>query len=283
MAAPAAPRAARVAHLVQRALGTPEPPRVRPIGEGGEHHSWWADDAYVVRLAPDRAATARLHREIALRDLVRARSAVPVPASAAVGEWAPGCGFTVDTRLDGVSAEVRRVSPAGEAQLASLLRALAAMPVTSAGIPEAPPIEWDALTRRADQARRRLPEAPVAPLPPPQSSASARAPVLAHADLKGEHLLVRPDGTLAGVLDWADAEAADPARDIAGVAISIGAAAARRVANAAGHGAATAARGLHLARCETVIRLDDRVHGTDDSPLPLLRAQLRRAWEPVAG
>ena len=41
--------------------------------------------------------------------------------------------------------------------------------------------------------------------------------LLIHGDIAGWHLLTRPDGTLAGVIDWADAAIADPALDLAGV------------------------------------------------------------------
>lgn len=44
------------------------------------------------------------------------------------------------------------------------------------------------------------------------------APVaLIHADLSGSHLLAREDGSLAGVIDWADAVLGDPALDFAGL------------------------------------------------------------------
>jgi aminoglycoside phosphotransferase (APT) family kinase protein len=46
--------------------------------------------------------------------------------------------------------------------------------------------------------------------------------VLIHGDIASAHLLARPDGSLAGVIDWADALTADPARDIAGFASGFG-------------------------------------------------------------
>nr|WP_240929946.1 aminoglycoside phosphotransferase family protein [Streptomyces coryli] len=280
--------------MVQAALGLAEPPVLRPVEEGGEHLTWWVGDAYVARFAPDPAATARQRREVALRNAVRKRMDAPVPESVGAGMWAPGCGFTVDVLLPGASAENRPLSAAGEAQLAALLRGLREFPAAEAaalGVPRAEPLRWDELTREAQAAWTRLqadPDAlagedrplarPDQPFPAPPAP-STSPPVLAHADLKGEHLLLHPDGTLSGVLDWTDAELADPARDIAGLAISVGSPAASRIAAAAGYDAATAARGMHLARCESVLRLDDRLRGTDpDSPLWLLRRQLLRAW-----
>ena len=58
----------------------------------------------------------------------------------------------------------------------------------------------------------------------------AAAGVLCHADLKGEHLFVSEDGTrLTAIVDWADAAIADPAADLAGLAIWLGPAFVREV------------------------------------------------------
>ncbi|UNO43716.1 aminoglycoside phosphotransferase family protein [Streptomyces sp. MST-110588] len=222
---------------------------VRPIEEGGDHSSWWVGSAYVARCVLDEDGSELLRREIALRDLIRADLGVPVPRSVASGEWAPGYAYTLDTRMTGVSGEERPVSPAGEADLARMLRALAAVPVEAA----------------------RAVGVPVA--------ATYASGSLVHNDLKGEHLLVTEDGRIGGVLDWTDAVIGDPAQDIAGLAISIGAAAAVRTGLAAGYGAGLCARGVRIARRDTVTRLSERRRGLDDSPLPLLRRQLARAWE----
>ncbi|MCZ4509050.1 aminoglycoside phosphotransferase family protein, partial [Streptomyces sp. ActVer] len=39
--------------------------------------------------------------------------------------------------------------------------------------------------------------------------------------------------------------------------------------------------GLWLARCDTLTRLADHLRRHDNSPLPLLRSQLRRSWEAI--
>lgn len=283
-----------------------DPGEVRPVDEGGEHATWWVGAGHVLRLAPDAAASARQRREIALRDALRPRLAVPVPGSAASGEWADGLAYTLDVRLPGVSAEHRRVSPAGERDLARLLGALREFTPGRAealGVPAAPPRHLAALRGGAVRAARTLeadgafdgrllgllepdPRAHASDPPPYASEVTgtknpAHAPpaVLAHHDLKGEHLLTDEAGRVSGVLDWTDAVLGDPAEDIAGLALSLGAPAAARVADGAGHTQERCARGLQLARCDTLIRLADRLHGIDDSPLPLLRAQARRAWE----
>ncbi|MYR63872.1 phosphotransferase, partial [Streptomyces sp. SID625] len=63
-----------------------------------------------------------------------------------------------------------------------------------------------------------------------QLAARSHAAVLVHHDLKGEHLVLSPDGRVRGVLDWTDAVIGDPAEDIAGLALAVGSPAAVRAA-----------------------------------------------------
>lgn len=114
-----------------------------------------------------------------------------------------------------------------------------------------------------------------------QLVAQTAAAVLVHHDLNGDHLVVSADGRVRGVLGWADAVLGDPAEDIAGLAIAVGAPAAVRAATLADYGARPCLRGLWLSRCDTVIRLAERLRGRGEGPLPLLRTQLGRAWEPI--
>ncbi|MFC7328797.1 phosphotransferase family protein [Marinactinospora rubrisoli] len=283
------PTADVVADVVRSALGENTIPPVRPIGEGGEHSSWRIGTRHVARFALDRDASARQRREIALRDLVRPHVGIPLPRSVAVGEWAPGRTFTVDAAIPGASGEDQSVSTAGEADLARLLAGLRSVPVHAAaavGVPAAEPPDVAALSRRAGTAADWLAahgrfDVGLLPrlVPPALAANGPAARVLVHNDLKGEHLRVTGDGRVCGVLDWTDAELGDPAADVAGLAISVGAAAAVRVASAAGYDSAVCVRGVHLARCGTVLLLADRLQGRDDSPLALLRTQLERAWE----
>ncbi|MFE0421663.1 phosphotransferase family protein [Streptomyces sp. NPDC058953] len=276
------------ADAVRRLLaldGTP----VRPVAEGGEHATWLIGDDRVLRLATDEDVTRRQRREVALRDALRPRLPVPVPGSTAAGEWAPGLSYTVDTLLPGRSAEVRPVSGAGELDLSGMLAALRSYdPAAAPGIalPPEPVRDPAGLGDRALAAARLLTadrsldaglvRRRLAGAPPPADPDSA---VLLHNDLKGEHLLIGDDGGITGVLDWTDAALGDPAEDIAGLAIAIGAPAAVRASALASYGPDICLRGLWLARCDTLIRLADRLHGSDDSPLPLLRTQRRRAWQ----
>ncbi|MEU5160519.1 phosphotransferase [Streptomyces sp. NPDC020875] len=284
------------ADAVRRLLaldGTP----VSPVAEGSEHATWLIGDDRVLRLALDEDVTARQRREIALRDALRPRLPVPVPGSLAAGEWAPGLSYTVDTRLPGRSAEERPVSGTGELDLSGLLAALRSYDpedatgptpgaTTGPALPSEPVRDPAELTERALGAARRLAadhaldtglvHRCLTDAPPPAAPDSA---VLLHNDLKGEHLLTGDDGGITGVLDWTDAALGDPAEDIAGLAISIGAPAAVRASALASYGPDVCLRGVWLARCDTLTRLADRLYGSDDSPLGLLRAQRRRAWQ----
>ncbi|MBA2809817.1 aminoglycoside phosphotransferase family protein [Streptomyces sp. KM273126] len=136
--------------------------------------------------------------------------------------------------------------------------------------------------RRKPRPGRRVRPHAARPAHPARRRPAHRAlPVLVHHALHGEHLVVSADGRVRGVLDWTGAVVGDPAEDIAGLAHAVGAPAAVRAATLAGYGARPCLRGLWLARCDTVLRLSEKVRGRDAGPLPLLRKQLRRAWEAI--
>lgn len=286
------PTADTVRRLI-RSLLPESGPDVRPVTECGEHSSWWVGARHVLRLAPDRDASVRLRRELRLRDTVRPHVGLPVPVSIAHGEWAPGLSYTLDTRLPGVCAEEQDVSAVGEADLAGLLtglREVTARQAEQLGVQRTAPRSLEALRSAAARAAERLAQteefdaarltqftAPAAR----QLAAQSGGSVLVHNALRGEHLLVSPDGRVRGVLDWSGAVVGDPAEDIAGLAVSVGAPAAVRAATLAGYGARPCLRGLWLSRCDTLIRLAQRLRGADRRALPLLQEQLGRAWEAI--
>ncbi|MEW2619427.1 aminoglycoside phosphotransferase family protein [Streptomyces sp. NPDC048106] len=267
-------------------------PDVRPVREG-HAYTWWVGTRQVLRLAPDREASARRRRELRLRALVRPHVLVAVPVSVAHADWAPGLACTLDTVVPGGTAEEHEVSAAGEADLAGLLTGLRAVPVRQAeslGVPRAAPRSLEALRRMAVHAAERLAvadefdAAPMYQLTPAGAAQLAAQPgvaVLTHHGLTGEHVVVSADGRVRGVLDWTEAALGDPAEDIAGLAVAVGSPAAVRAATLAGYGARPCLRGLWLARCDTVLRLMDHLDGRTPGDPALLRAQLRRAWEPI--
>ncbi|WP_316752901.1 phosphotransferase family protein [Streptomyces herbicida] len=279
--------------LLKESADSTSGPDVRPVAEGGEHSTWWVGTRHVLRLAPDRDASARQRRELRLRDLVRPHVPVTVPVSVAHGEWAPGLTYTLDTKVPGGTGEEHDVSAVGEADLAGLLTGLREVPVRQAetlGVPRVAPRSLEALRRMAVRAAERLGAADefdpalilqLTPAGAAQLAAQPGTAVLVHHNLKGEHLVVSADGRVRGILDWTGVAVADPAEDIAGLALAVGSGAAVRAATLAGYGARPCLRGLWLARCDTIVRLMDRLDGRDTGPLPLLRTQLRRAWEAI--
>ncbi|MFY4717040.1 aminoglycoside phosphotransferase family protein [Streptomyces sp. LaBMicrA B280] len=267
-------------------------PDVRLVREG-HAYTWWVGTRQVLRLAPDREASARRRRELRLRALVRPHVPVAVPVSVAHADWAPGLACTLDTVVPGGTAEEHEVSAAGEADLAGLLTGLRAVPVRQAeslGVPRAAPRSLEALRRMAVHAAEQLAAAdefdaaPMYQLTPAGAAQLAAQPgvaVLTHHGLTGEHVVVGADGRVRGVLDWTETALGDPAEDIAGLAVAVGSPAAVRAATLAGYGARPCLRGLWLARCDTVLRLADRLDGRAPGDATLLRTQLRRAWEPI--
>ncbi|MEU8537673.1 aminoglycoside phosphotransferase family protein [Streptomyces parvulus] len=287
------PTADSVRRLVSSLLGGSAQPDVRPVAAGPEPATWWVGSRHVLRLAPDREAALRQRRELRLRELVRPRLPVAVPASVAHGEWSPGLTYTLDARLPGGSGEDHDVSALGEADLAALLTAVREVPVRQAdalGVPRSAPRSLEALRGAAERAAGRLAEAdefdPARPerltrQAAAQLGAQPGSAVLVHHGLTGEHLVVAADGRVRGVLGWADAVLGDPAEDIAGLALSVGSPAAVRAATLAGYGARPCLRGLWLARCDTVVALGDALAGRSGTALAPLRTRLRRAWEPI--
>ncbi|CAL9620625.1 hypothetical protein SUDANB176_05836 [Streptomyces sp. enrichment culture] len=277
----------------QGGAGPAAGPEVRPVAGGAEPATWWVGGRHVLRLAPDREASARHRRELRLRELVRPHVPVALPSSVAHGEWAPGLFCTLDTRVSGGTGEEHAVSAVGEADLAGLLTGLREVPVRQAetlGVPRVPPRSLEALRRAAGQAAERLAGADefdparLNQLTPPAAAQLAAQPgsaVLVHHALTGGHLVVSADGRVRGVLGWGAAVVGDPAEDIAGLALAVGSPAAVRAATLAGYGARPCLRGLWLARCDAVLALAERLAGRGPDPLPPLRTRLRRAWEPI--
>ncbi|MEV0178623.1 aminoglycoside phosphotransferase family protein [Streptomyces sp. NPDC050625] len=279
--------------LLKESADSTSGPDVRPVAEGGEHSTWWVGTRHVLRLAPDRDAAARQRRELRLRDLVRPHIPVTVPVSVAHGEWAPGLTYTLDTKVPGGTGEEHDVSAIGEADLSGLLTGLRQVPVRQAetlGVPRVAPRSLEALRRMAVRAAERLGAADefdsalilqLTPAGAAQLAAQPGTAVLVHHNLRGEHLVVSADGRVRGILDWTGVVVGDPAEDIAGLVLAVGSGAAVRAATLAGYGARPCLRGLWLARCDTLVRLMNRLDGHDTGPLPLLRTQLRRAWEAI--
>lgn len=248
-------------------------------GSGGDHISWWITSGagrYVLRWAPDTTTSGRLDREGRLRDVLRPHLDVPVPRAVATGTWR-GTRWSLDERLPGVDLETAPVTERTLGELSRFLRELHAVPLDAVRAPGAldvlcPPLE--ALQQQARAAAGELGRPGDLPLPGTDDD----GPVVLHADLKGEHLLVDGAGGLTAVLDWSDAGTGDPALDVEGLVLAVGADAARVVARGAATPSATVERGVFLARCRSAVRWAAALRGEPVGPEPLLRRQFHRAW-----
>ena len=214
--------------------------RVRRIDEGSpEVATFDVDDRFILKFALGRSGAEELVTE---RTVLPAVAAAPidVPRIEVAGERR-GSPFIGYPKIAGRSGEALR--PRAErweglaAQLGPFLSAVHALPrdlsprspaedqpSTMASLPElAETIERGAGALLTDAMRPYLRGGVTEPRPP------ARL-VFCHGDLKGEHLIVATTGwRIGGVIDWGDARAADPAVDLAGLAIWLGPAFVRMV------------------------------------------------------
>ncbi|KAM3511873.1 hypothetical protein MY11210_004491 [Beauveria gryllotalpidicola] len=297
-----------IMHFLATVDKVPKPIRqIVRSGEGGEHLVWIINDAFVLRVRADEQDSTLLIREEALWQVLKSiePGSTVVPICLEIGVWdevkRP---FGLYRKLPGVSIEAspQSVNAATESDLAHMLLLFQKTPIQqarAAGLVDAEPLVLSELRQRAraawqQQQRSSRNKGHLENLLPrgedmdqalhisEADSDAPHEPVFLHADLKGEHIFVDPDtGRLAGVIDWSDACVGDPAVDIHGLAISVGAAAAARIAAEAGYGCGVAARGVMMARCDSLICLDAILHQDDDSPEWLVRVQLQRALERV--
>ena len=272
-------------------------------GEGGEHMVWIVNGVYVLRVRADGRDNELLVREEKIWDLLRSvESEFPAaPVCVKIGELdvAAKRPYGLYRKLGGVSIEAspQSVTASTEYDLARLLRLLKGVLVDQAraiGVGDEEVVDFNQLRQRALQAWGELHRGGAIDslaegldineaLRLPESAAhTAHEPVLLHADIKGEHIFVNAGtGRLTGVIDWSDACIGHPSVDVHGLAISIGAAAAARVAASAGYSRDVTDRGVFTARCDSVLCLYSILYEGDDSPEWLLRRQLQRALERI--
>ena len=111
------------------------------------------------------------------------------------------------------------------------------------------------------------------------SDADTYKPVVLHAEISGEHIIVDDtDGTLKGIIDWSDAHLGDACRISADLSLAVGREMAQRIGVKVSHQKCTVDRGLLYTMCLTVQSLRDFVPD-GDNPEELLRSQSQRAWE----
>lgn len=277
-------------------------PSLRRSGEGGEHQAWIINEAYVLRARDDEHGYEQLEKEALLMKSLRAAAKKQnvsediVPLCLTTGRY-HGVAFGVYEKIKGASVEdvPDAVNENTEEGLASVLRLLKSLPQDEAqalGLQEEESVDIPQLRRDALVAWERMLEKQQWPPNPKLNSllsvdeASVDQPrsIVQHADLKGEHIFIDPDtGCLTGIIDWSDAQIGHPSVDIGGIAISIGAVAARRIAKQIGCSDGTIQRGLVVARCNAILLLDETLNVGTDCPVWLLKRQLQRALEDELG
>jgi aminoglycoside phosphotransferase (APT) family kinase protein len=260
-------------------------PRMRPLGRGTDHVAYLADGDLVVRCVEGGDPTSVV-RESDVLAAVAEVSPLPVPRPVRVD---PDKGCLAYERLPGVA--LLEVTPAARAAQASsvagavggLVRALHAVPLDRAGelvdVDDFSPREW---LREATQHYARTSHAiPARHRPAVEAFLEAeptRAPdvlALAHNDLGIEHVLVDPETLqVTGVIDWADAAIADPARDVALLYRDLGPAALDACAGGADE--ALLGRARFHARCGL---LEDLAYGLEENRRPYVdKSLLALAW-----
>jgi aminoglycoside phosphotransferase (APT) family kinase protein len=300
---PREPDMTTITGAIQRHLNRSTPIECGRSSEGGEHVVWFIGADYVFRALPrSEEAVDSLKREAAIRQLVKRYqvNVELVPAFIdvlAIDGWVGN----LDVRVSGSSLESRLATARTEADVTNFVKAQWRIPAVEAEAVvgnERVTVELEDLIPHAHRSWQRLlatgyavdQNAALATLLKIDCSALIASPnetiVLLHNDFKGEHILLKPsesseaDGALAGIIDWSDAAIGDVAVDVGGLSVSLGRQMAKRIALNAGVSLSATARGITMAMCDSVINLDERIHGDDrDSPELLLRRQFQRVFE----
>ena len=251
--------------------------RVEAITRGWDSLALLVNDHWLLRVARRAEVGASLAREARLLPVVAAAVApVRVPAFTITRLEGPGPAVVGYEALQGapLAPESLAGAEAGAEviarEVAGFLTALHSIPTEqaiAAGLENTSADEW----RAEYEAFRAWSRAHAAPLLSPDARARLERlwagyldwpehfrfqPVLIHRDLGIEHVLLEPDGRLAGVIDWGDAAIGDPAIDFAGFLGGLGEAFARRVIAAwAGPRAAGETEETLLARAAFYVRL----------------------------
>ena len=239
---------------------------LRDVNGGWDNQQWRLGDALAVRLPRTERAPALLHIEQTWLPVLGERLPLPTPIPVRIGE--PSSLFehtwTIARWVEGEPADHAPITRIEAAEvLAGFLRALhqqapADAPANpSRGIPLAGlrVDDWfDVIADHADaDAAREVWEKAVA------APAWQGAPLWLHGDLHPANVVVR-DGMLAGVIDFGDMCAGDPATDLSAAWILLPAGAADRFFDAyerADEATVTRARGWAVLRALGLIEVGE--------------------------
>jgi aminoglycoside phosphotransferase (APT) family kinase protein len=197
---------------------------LRRLAVGWDNVVWLVGERWAFRFPQRTMGAEAIERELRALPLIAPALPAPIPIPVFAGRPADGYpwSFFGAPLLPGLEAcdaalddEARRyLAPA----LGRFLRALHDIPLIDS-LPYDPDQRAD-MRRRAAMTREWLEQLGRRPaglealleeaqaLPPPEGE------VVAHGDLHIRHVMVEPDGTLTGVIDWGDVCRADPSIDL---------------------------------------------------------------------
>jgi aminoglycoside phosphotransferase (APT) family kinase protein len=224
--------------LVRRLLDTQFPEAsALPVGtrfEGRDCVVWRLGDQWAMRMPQHPQAAAKQETEISWMAHIGAGWPFAAPVPVRVGR--PSVDFpwpwTVVPWIAGLPAHVSPLDRLGVAQLGSALRALHAPAPAEAPHHRTRSL---ALLQRSDRVAERIRSLAVASAGSPwrlDSVAAARVfqqgattprpgPAWTHLDLHPGNILTN-DGELAGIIDWSEAAAGDPAADLGQALVLVG-------------------------------------------------------------
>ncbi|GAB3589139.1 phosphotransferase family protein [Calidifontibacter terrae] len=209
------------------------------LGEGFDNIAYAVGESFVVRISKIadpllRSRTAT--QDIALLDFVSQHSSLGTSRNLAADIEQ---GVLFGTLVPGAGADLRPPADLAEfaATMAQFLAGLWSVPVaevlTVVAGPTTTARQWLVETKRSYEAVAHL--LPVTDRG--QIEAFLAEPILAadermsfsHNDLGDEHVIIGADGRVSGIIDWSDAVAGDPARDLALLMFDLGPQVAERI------------------------------------------------------
>lgn len=257
--------------------------------------TWEVDGRYIVRFARNLESNSQLTREVDALPVLEKTLAIEVPEIDLMVPYRRDLQAMGYAKLPGVDGEsfqpTRDQTPCLVAQFAELLTALRETPA-SALHPDTP--HWPG--HDLDGARRHLSRhghligerAPDLVTPEvsrflrgavPVEVAAPAAPVVAHCDIKGEHLLFDPEaGRLTGLIDWADMCVTHPTIDLGALAIWNGPRFVRDVAASVGTPADVVESAVLAVRLTMLAGLARTFAGEKHWPVDLAKTMIRRVF-----
>jgi aminoglycoside phosphotransferase (APT) family kinase protein len=255
-----------------------------------EFDVWAIGDDLVAKFPRTDIDAAKIFVEEALHPTICGLLGDVVPAIRIVGTMdAEGRPFIVHERasgrqgqtLPGVTIEPAHGLPDDVGRLFAALHVVDADEALSLGAGtrriafEVQPLHEAAIARMTAIVGNAVPRFLSTPAP-----AQSDRRTLCHTDIKGEHVFVDEERRrVTAIIDWADAEVCDPAKDYAGLVMWLGPSFTRACAAAAGEDDPTLAdRAIWLGRAGLIEYWDDVLAGVEDAPIPLITEQLRIAF-----